>query len=140
MRHRRVFVSFTIVVLISLYFFIFKKVKVNTQREVDGWLQNTSRVTNDYIAAEFDTTLIEPTLLCHPAEPIFLLIIVCSAPLHFIARRNIRRTWGNTTEFNYSMFDKFHDAHKGKFLEANSNVWRRYVEVLNVIESLFSKI
>lgn len=129
MRHRILFLSIVFLVLLSIHILIFNNVKIYNRREVQGWSQNTSRETADYILPNENTTLLEPPLLCRELEPIFLLIVVCSSANNFEARQSIRESWGNTTEFNYPMFEKFHGPHNGSFLNINSKHWRKYVEV-----------
>lgn len=129
MRHRIVFVVFVFLVLLSIHILIFNNVKLYGRREVAGWSLNTSRETTDYILPNENTTLIEPPTLCRETDPIFLLIVVCSSATNFEARTTIRETWGNTSEFNYPMFEKFHGAHNGSFLNINTKEWRKYVEV-----------
>lgn len=133
MRHRILFISIVFFVLLSIHILIFNHVKIYSRREVAGWSQNTSRETTDYILPNDNTTLIEPLMLCREPEPIFLLIVVCSSASNFEARQTIRETWGNTTEFNYPMFSKFHGSHNGSFLNINSKHWRKYVEVKTII-------
>ena len=129
MRHRILFITIIFLVLLSIHVLIFNNVKIYNRREVAGWSQNTSRETADYIFPNENTTLIEPPTLCRESKPIFLLIVVCSSANNFEARQSIRETWGNASEFNYPMFDKFHGSHNGSFLNINSKQWRRYVEV-----------
>jgi beta-1,3-galactosyltransferase 1 len=129
MRHRILFITFVFLVLLSIHILIFNNVKIYSRREVAGWSQNTSRETTDYILPNENTTLIEPPSLCREPHPIFLLIVVCSSANNFEARQSIRETWGNTTEFNYPMFEKFHGSHNGSFLNINNKQWRKYVEV-----------
>jgi hypothetical protein len=129
MRHRILFISIIFFVLLSIHILIFNNVKIYNRREVLGWSQNTSRETSDYVFPNENTTLIEPPTLCHEAHPIFLLIVVCSSANNFEARQSIRETWGNATEFNYQMFERFHGSHNGSFLNINSKQWRKYVEV-----------
>lgn len=129
MRHRIFLLTIVFLVLLSIHILIFNNVKMYSRREVAGWSHNTSRDTTEYILPNDNTTLIEPPTLCHELEPIFLLIVVCSSANNFEARQSIRESWGNTTEFNYPLFEKFHGAHNGSFLNINSKQWRKYVEV-----------
>lgn len=128
MRHRILFLTIVFLLLLSIHILIFNNVKIYGRREVEGWSHNTSRSTTDYIFPNENTTLIEPPTLCREPDPIFLLIVVCSSANNFEARQSIRESWGNTTEFNYPMFDKLH-GHNGSFLNINSKHWRKYVEV-----------
>lgn len=129
MRHRILFLSIVFLVLLSIHVLIFNNVKIYSRREVQGWSQNTSRETTDYILPNENTTLIEPPFLCRESDPIFLLIVVCSSADNFEARQSIRETWGNLTEFNYPMFEKFHGKYNGSYLNINNKHWRRYIEV-----------
>lgn len=131
MRHRLLFIIAVFLILLSIHILIFNlNVKIYSRREVEGWSQNTSRETSFYILPTINTTLIDPPALCHEPEPIFLLIVVCSSPSNFEARQTIRETWGNTTIFNYPMFNKLHGASSnGSFLDVNSKQWHKYVEV-----------
>lgn len=135
MRHRILFLSIVFLVLLSIHILIFNNVKIYSRREVQGWSQNTSRETTEYILPNENTTLIEPPFLCREPDPIFLLIVVCSSASNFEARQSIRESWGNVTEFNYPMFEKFHGTHNDTYLNINSRHWRRYVEVRNFISS-----
>jgi hypothetical protein len=129
MKHRVLFITIVFLVLLSIHVLIFNNVKMYSRREVQGWSMNQSRETTDYILPNENTTLIEPNLLCREPHPIFLLVVVCSSANNFEARQSIRETWGNTTEFNYHMFEKLHGSHNGSFLNINSKKWRKYVEV-----------
>ncbi|CAO1307398.1 unnamed protein product [Diamesa hyperborea] len=53
-----------------------------------------------------------------------MLIVVCSSFMNFEARQTIRETWGNTTEFNYPYFQKFHAQYKDSYLDINSKTWQ----------------
>lgn len=128
MRHRIFFLSIVFLVLLSIHILIFNNLKVYNRREIPGWSHNTSRETTDYILPN-DTTIIEPPTLCREPDPIFLLIVVCSSVNNFEARQSIRESWGNTTEFNYPMFEKFHGALNGSYLNINYKHWRKYVQV-----------
>lgn len=129
MRHRVGLIAVICAVLLSIHILIFNNVKIYGRREVEGWSHNRSRETTDYILPNENTTLIEPPTLCREPDPIFLLIIVCSSANNFEARQSIRETWGNTSEFNYPMFERFHGSHNNTFLNINSKHWRKYVEV-----------
>lgn len=97
MRHtnRIVFFSIVFLVLLSVHILIFNNVKIYSRREVQGWSQNQSRLTTDYILPNENTTLLEPPALCRSEnEPIFLLIVVCSSASNFEARQSIRESWG----------------------------------------------
>lgn len=76
-----------------------------------------------------NTTLIDPVHVCATAttkNKIFLLIVVCSSSVNFEIRQSIRETWGNVTEFNYSLFSKIHAKFKGNYLDINYKDWRNY--------------
>lgn len=133
MRHKILIVSVVFLVLLSIHVLIFNNVKIYSRREVQGWSHNTSRETTDYVLPNENTTIIEPPNLCREPEPIFLLIVVCSSASNFDARQSIRQTWGST-EFNYPMFEKFHGAHNGSFLNINNKHWHKYVEVKHIIK------
>jgi beta-1,3-galactosyltransferase 1 len=127
MKNRIFVISIIFLVLLSVHILIFNNVKIYSRREVPGWSKNTSRETSDYILPNENTTLIEP-LLCREPDPIFLLIVVCSSVNNFEARQSIRESWGNTSEFNYPMFEKLH-GRNGTFLNINNKHWLKYVEV-----------
>jgi hypothetical protein len=131
MRHRILFLTIVFLLLLSIHILIFNNVKIYGRREVEGWSHNTSRATTDYILPNENTTLIEPPTLCREPDPIFLLIVVCSSANNFEARQSIRESWGNTTEFNYPMFDKLHGPHNNSFLKINNKQWRKYAEVIS---------
>ena len=56
-----------------------------------------------------------------------MLIVVCSSANNFEARQTIRETWGNTTEFNYPYFQKFHSQFKDSYFNIKSKTWQKYV-------------
>ncbi|XP_037806004.1 lactosylceramide 1,3-N-acetyl-beta-D-glucosaminyltransferase-like [Lucilia sericata] len=82
---------------------------------LSDWDFSVSRNISDYVLPLNDTTLLEPRHKCH--EKMFILIVVCSGLNNFVARQTIRETWGNTTEFNYSMFEKLHSHLSDKYLQ-----------------------
>jgi hypothetical protein len=138
MRHSRILIiSSLFAFLLFVHIIIFSNVKIYNQTQVLGWSKNTSRVASDYIFPELNTTLIEPSTICSSLSdpPIFLLIVVCSSFSNFEARQAIRTTWGNTTEFNYSLFEKFH-GNNSSYLNINSKQWRKYEEVCEKIKML----
>lgn len=139
MRHRIFVITIIFLVLLSIHILIFNNVKIYSRREVQGWSQNTSRETTDYILPNENTTLIEPPALCREPDPIFLLIVVCSSANNFEARQSIRESWGNVTEFNSPMFNKFHGSHNGTFLGVNSQQWQQYVEVREIAPIPFGR-
>lgn len=129
MRHRIVGITLVFLVLVSVHILIFNNVKIYSRREVQGWSQNQSRLTTDYILPNENTTLIEPAVCRSDNDPVFLLIVVCSSASNFEARQSIRESWGNTTEYNYPTFERLHGPRNGSFLGVNSDKWKQYVEV-----------
>lgn len=130
MKHKILMVFIVFLVLLSIHVLIFNNVKMY-RREVPGWPLKVSRKTTDYILPNDNTTILEPLNFCQE-EPMFLLIVVCSSPKNFVARQSIRTTWGNSTNFNYPMFKKFHNASSGSFLSINNKQWNKnwiYLEV-----------
>lgn len=132
MKNKALLIFIVFLVLLSFHILLFNNlnVKVYNRREVSGWSLNTSRATIDYILPNENTTLIDPPTICRE-DPILLLIVVCSSASNFEARQSIRESWGNTSEFNYAMFEKMHGSHNESFLTPNNREadWRRYVEV-----------
>lgn len=139
MRHSRILIlSSLFAFLLFVHIIIFSNVKIYNQIQVEGWSKNKSRVPSDYIFPELNTTLIEPSICSSVSDPpIFLLIVVCSSFGNFEARQAIRTTWGNTTEFNYSLFEKFH-GNSSSYLNINSKQWKKYyAEVRKKCANLF---
>lgn len=67
----------------------------------------------------------------------FLLIVVCSSASNFEHRQTIRETWGNTTQFNYPYFERFHGgASNNSYLNINYKQWKKYAEVRAYFEDL----
>lgn len=98
-------------------------------REIIGWSRNTSRDLAVYIRPKQATTILE-SKICHDNNhPMLLLIVVCSAVKNFKARETIRETWGNTSYFNYQLFEKMHGIETASYLEVNSKDWRIYAKV-----------
>lgn len=130
MKHHRILIFSSIfVLLLFIHLIIFSNVKINIKKEVAGWSKNTSRDIADYILPNLNTTLIDSNV-CHANEdPLLLLIVVCSSADNFDARQTIRATWGNTSQFNYKLFDKFHGSHS--YLSINYQDWKTYSEVSN---------
>lgn len=129
MKNRILIISAVFLVLLSIHILLINHVKIYSRREVAGWSLNTSRETSDYIFPNENTTIIEPPTLCRESDPlIFLLIVVCSSANNFEARQTIRETWGNTTDFNYPLFEKLHHDHNGTYLNINNKMWQKYVE------------
>jgi beta-1,3-galactosyltransferase 1 len=130
MKHRIFIVSSIFVVLLFIHILILSNVKMYGKHEVTGWSRNTSRETAEYILPNENTTLLEPTLCHSETGTIFLLIVVCSSASNFEARQVIRETWGNTTQFNYPLFQKFHGhSNDGNYLDINNRHWKAYIEV-----------
>lgn len=88
--------------------------------------RNVSRNVIDYVPPFLNTTLMQPSTLCQEANSTFLVIFVHSAVFNFDKRRIIRETWGNTTLFDYPMFNKMHESLEGKYLEPNIGDWKNY--------------
>ncbi|CRK96359.1 CLUMA_CG009776, isoform A [Clunio marinus] len=122
------FIVTVFLVLLSIHILIYSNVKVYSQRMIVGWSRNTSRQTIDYARPNENTTLIEPVKACHEDIPIFLLIVVCSSLINFEARQTIRETWGNSTNFNYPVFEKLHGKYDKFYLKPNNKHWERYAE------------
>ncbi|KAL7046551.1 hypothetical protein ACKWTF_002638 [Chironomus riparius] len=128
--HRILIFSSIFVLLLFIHLIIFSNVKMNIKKEVAGWSKNTSRDIADYILPNLNTTLIDSNV-CHINEdPLLLLIVVCSSADNFDARQTIRETWGNTSQFNYKLFDKFHGSHDASYLSINYQDWKTYSEQL----------
>ena len=134
MKNRMVF--FVIICLCTILYIVQYNHIRDNRHEIVGWSLNTSRDPIDYILPHENTTLIEPTNLCKDKNPLFMIIVVCSSARNFEARQTIRETWGNTTEFNYPYFQKFHAQYNASYLNINSKIWRNYVSEVSLI--LFS--
>lgn len=135
-RFRPACLSF-IAVTFVIYILLFIRLNSIGHQEIAGWSSETTRNAPDYILSV--TSLLQPTSLCRDPEPIFLLIVVCSSPNNSEARQAIRRTWGDTKNFNYPIVERMHKGIDGSFLEASSSEWRKFVEVIesgNRLESL----
>lgn len=129
MKHHRILIFSSIfVLLLFIHLILFSNVKIYNKREVIGWSKNTSRDIAEYILPNENTTLIDSTV-CITDDPLLLLIVVCSSAENYEARQTIRETWGNTSQFNYQLFDKFHGSHNGSFLNVDDGNWRDYAEV-----------
>lgn len=136
MKHRILMISSLFAFLLFIQIIISSNFKIYNQNiQVEGWAKNTSRDTTEYILPNENTTLIEPSTLCSPSssDPIFLLIVVCSSASNFEARQTIRETWGNTSQFNYPLFEKFHGSpttnNNVSYLNINYKQWKKYAEV-----------
>ena len=131
MKYRLVF--FVIICFCTiLYIFQFNHIRVD-RREIVGWSLNTSREPDDYIHPHKKTTIVEPLNVCKDKNPLFMLIVVCSSVKNVEARQMIRETWGNTTEFNYPYFQRFHAQHNASYLNINSKTWRNYVSEVSLM-------
>ncbi|KAH8247667.1 hypothetical protein KR038_007752, partial [Drosophila bunnanda] len=82
----------------------------------------------DNISPFEDTALIKPQGFC--GGKTFLLIIVESSLRHFLARQNIRATWGNSSRFNYPEFQKLHGHLKGSYYPPLKSRLQLYSEYL----------
>jgi hypothetical protein len=114
-----------------IYSFISKSesIKLN-ESEIKGWTRDTNRNASDYVLPVEDTeVLITPNVCFLATDPLFILIIVSSTANNFKARQIIRKTWGNTTKFNYPLFQKMHGANTGNYLDINYENWRQYAVV-----------
>ncbi|XP_075163966.1 lactosylceramide 1,3-N-acetyl-beta-D-glucosaminyltransferase A-like isoform X2 [Haematobia irritans] len=100
------------------------------QYPLPDWDFDVSRNISDYVLPLNETTLLEPHNKCN--DKFFLLIIVCSGLNNFEARQTIRETWGNTTEFNYQMFEKLHAHMSGKYLQPKKQRLKFYHEYLKM--------
>lgn len=76
-----------------------------------------------------DTALIMPRDFCR--NKTFLIIAVCTGINKFEERQTIRETWGNTTEFNYSSFNKLHGHLKGHYLPPTAQRLQFYADYLS---------
>lgn len=132
--HRILVISLICAFLFFIHILIFSNVKIYNRREVIGWSKNKSRETANYILPYENTTILEPSNLCRSPDPILLMIVVCSSPANFDARQAIRDTWGNTSQFNYPLFEKLHGVHHNDsfYLDINHKQWRYYVEVIYI--------
>lgn len=131
--HRILIISSIFIMLLFVHFIIFSNLKINNNNlQVVGWSKNKSRDIADYVLPNENTTLIESNVCNNAENPLLILIIVCSSVHNADARQTIRETWGNVSQFNYPLFDKFHGLHNGSYLNINYNDWRTYAEVRNL--------
>ncbi|XP_020809953.1 beta-1,3-galactosyltransferase 1-like [Drosophila serrata] len=94
---------------------------------IDEWPEDELDLT-DNISPFEDTALIKPQGFC--GEKTFLLIIVESSVSHYLARQNIRATWGNSSRFNYPEFRKLHGHLKGSYyppLKSRLHLYSKYL-------------
>lgn len=133
MKHRIFIISSLFAFLLFIQIIISSNFKIyNHNIQVEGWAKNTSRDTTEYILPNENTTLIEPSICSSNSDPIFLLIVVCSSASNFEARQTVRETWGNTSIFNYPLFEKFHGTatnNNASYLNINYKQWKKYAEV-----------
>lgn len=97
--------------------------------EVPGWSRSTPRDTARYLKPNEKTAKLEPKIFNNTKSPLLVLIFVESRIENFESRQTVRRTWGNTTYFNYQLFEKFHGTQNGNYLDINNEGWKAYVEV-----------
>ena len=120
------------IICLFLVFFLLKLIfnaNLRDEEVVDiKWYPNTSRNVTDYIFPSENSVIIEPSTICRSNELNLVIIAVTSAPQNFQQRQAIRATWGNTSYFNYDLFEKINGKHKGKYLSANLENWDKYAE------------
>lgn len=101
------------IVLVVEIFFIFPKL---LQFSIFSFKSNIFHKENDHFKYMLNETMdlklllrpdevtvkLEPRKM--PMEPIYLLVMICSATQHFRARSTIRSTWANMNRFNYSNY------------------------------------
>lgn len=66
-----------------------------------SYWRNASRDLKLYVKPEQVTIIHEPTKI---VKPLYLLMIVISAPENFEARKAIRSTWGNMSKFDFNKY------------------------------------
>ncbi|XP_016971527.2 beta-1,3-galactosyltransferase 1-like [Drosophila rhopaloa] len=82
----------------------------------------------DYIWPMDDTDIIIPRGFCE--EKTFLLIVIESSVNNFLRRQDIRETWGNTSSFNYPVFNKLHEHLRGSYYPPLKSRIQHYAEFL----------
>ncbi|XP_016985840.2 beta-1,3-galactosyltransferase 1 [Drosophila rhopaloa] len=107
----------------------FKEDPSKRNASLSGWSRETPRSIADYLDPGQDTAIVVPRHFCQSKA--FLTIAVCSYVHHFERRQNIRKLWGNTTDFNYSSFVKLHGHLKGKYLDVLPERLELYSEYLS---------
>lgn len=88
-----------------------------------------SRNICDYLHPDEETALIVPKGFCQ--EKAILVIAVASKLKNFKQRSIIRQTWGNTNDFNYPAFVKFHGYSVENYLQPlteNMNLFKDYLQ------------
>ncbi|XP_016981204.1 beta-1,3-galactosyltransferase 1-like [Drosophila rhopaloa] len=75
-----------------------------------------------------DTDIIIPRGFCE--EKTFLLIVIESTVDNFLSRQYIRETWGNTSSFNYPVFQKLHAHLRGAYYPPLTSRIQHYAEYL----------
>jgi hypothetical protein len=104
-----------------------KKLK---EEEIKGWPRGVSRIPRDYILPYQSVEVLKFSNICpSTTDPLFILIVVSSTAENFKDRQTVRDTWGNTTKFNYPMFQKMHGKNTGHYLDPNYEDWRKYAAV-----------
>lgn len=132
MKYKVRLISLGLLVLLLFYIFIYNITVLSSYSVIGERLYDKSRRMSDYVLPNRNTTLFEPLLVCRGPALIFLLIVVSSAPKNFETRLSIRETWGNSTEFNYQMFEQIHGSFNGRFLRPNGKIWRQYIDEVNL--------
>ncbi|XP_022817233.1 uncharacterized protein LOC111350046 [Spodoptera litura] len=116
------FLFCTAMILFCVLLYIPVYIKANDQiskATVAGWSMHTNRDTKVYIQPNNVTTIHAPTHICtkKQKDKLFLLIVVCSATVHFDRRQTIRETWGNYS--TYREMTKLYKAVKQKYANYN---------------------
>ncbi|KAF9823144.1 hypothetical protein SFRURICE_016037, partial [Spodoptera frugiperda] len=116
------FLFCTAMILFCVLLYIPVYIKANDQiskATVAGWSMHTNRDTKVYIQPNNVTTIHAPTHICtkQQKDKLFLLIVVCSATVHFDRRQTIRETWGNYT--TYKEMTKLYKEVKQKYAHYN---------------------
>ncbi|KAH8319102.1 hypothetical protein KR067_008952, partial [Drosophila pandora] len=97
--------------------------------ELPAWGKNVSRKISDYLDPDRETALIVPKGFCQ--DKAILIIAVASKLKNFKQRLLIRQTWGNTNDFNYPAFVKFHGYSVENFLQPlpeHMNLFKDYLQ------------
>jgi len=71
------------------------------QKPVPGWEPNVPRDAKIYIKPENETWLIGGKECCEEERKV--LVMVCSAPSNFLARKAVRNTWGSFNSTKYKL-------------------------------------
>ncbi|XP_037713930.1 beta-1,3-galactosyltransferase 1 [Drosophila subpulchrella] len=130
---------YKLILIILFVLFCFYKNQIvkyvdNSDRkaELPGWERERPMKIGDYLDQKKNTALIVPHDLCR--RKTFLVIAVCSSLDHFSQRKTIRKTWGNTREFNYGVFMQLHGHLEGKYLPIMKDRIKLYADYLSVLE------